>query len=92
MSAKRPSNLVAGLRPKRVQRTAGARRAWIAAWMGLILVLSIALSLLSHGTTRGVIGVILLILIVGGVVGWLAGAGHRISSSDRDPTDFVLPP
>jgi protein-S-isoprenylcysteine O-methyltransferase Ste14 len=92
VSEKRPPNLLAGLRPKRVQHTAGARRAWIGTWLVIILVLSIALFLLPNGTARGVVGVLLVFSIVGGLVGWLTNAGRRISGSDRDPTDFVLPP
>ena len=92
MSANRPPNLLADLRPKRAEYTAGARRALFAAWLGMVLALSTILFVFPNRTARGVVGVFLLFLIIGGVVGWLAGAGRRLSSSGRDPTDFVHPP
>jgi nicotinamide riboside transporter PnuC len=89
-SDRRP-NSVSALR-SRPRANPGARR--------FVLILLLLVGVLAGATafiatdrqTRGWSAAAMVISIVGAVVSWLVGASRSLSSSDRDPQDFNIPP
>ena len=90
MADSRPPNLVAKLNPKRSRASSNRVAVW--SWVSALAILAVAAFLLPKGVARGTTFTVLIFLLLVGVVASAARLGTRLSSSDRDMRDHVLPP